>query len=106
MGREISLTFCPCFARSTACLCRSDIPESDADTRDGVTGDLVSSKGKDEVHPERALKQAAAAAKKEKVDLDEKTMRQGGGTGNTPTNGHGHMSGHGNVNGLRVKGDE
>jgi hypothetical protein len=88
----------------------SDIPESDADTRDGVTGDLVSSKGKDEVHPERALKQAAAtAAKKEKVaaiELDEKAKRQV--KANPNVNGHGHTSGHGrgNVNGLRVKGDE
>jgi len=75
-----------------------------------VTGDLVSSKGKDEVHPERALKQAAAmAAKKEKVaavELDDKAKRQG--KANPHVNGHGHTNGHGrgNVNGLRVKGDE
>lgn len=79
-----------------------------------MTGDLVSSKGKDEVHPERAHQQAAA--KKEKsslgveVEPNEKTSMGVNGkenaSGREKRNGSAVGHGHGKINGVRVQADE
>ena len=62
-------------------VCR-DIPESDADMNDGPNGDLVSSKGTDEVHPKKH--RGSCLGSKDVKDVDDE---KADGKGVRVTNG-------------------